>query len=113
MGTWAHHWLYQDFWVLVWPNAGAMPLCAVLGTVGAYCFRRPLRRVWARIRGSLHDPLTVELEALRRHVSNELDAHRRQLKVTLSDHHAAIGDLLDAHTEALAAKVTAAKPRGM
>jgi hypothetical protein len=22
--AWAHRWLYEDFWCLIWPNAGAM-----------------------------------------------------------------------------------------
>lgn len=39
MITWAHRWLFEDFWVLVWPNAGAVPLCAIVGFTGAYVFR--------------------------------------------------------------------------
>jgi len=45
---WAHHWLYQDFWCLIWPNAGAVPLCAVVAGGGAFIFRDRIgRRVTA------------------------------------------------------------------
>ena len=39
MITWLHRWLYEDFWCLIWPNAGAMPLCGIFGAVGAWLFR--------------------------------------------------------------------------
>lgn len=42
--SWIHHWLYEDFWVLVWPNAGAMPLCGLLAGIGAWLFRDRIGR---------------------------------------------------------------------
>jgi hypothetical protein len=57
-----HRWLYEDFWVLVWPNAGAMPLCAVAGFIGAYVFRD---RIGRRLMRWLHKHHEAELQ--RRH----------------------------------------------
>jgi hypothetical protein len=44
MGNFLYHWLYLDFWCLIWPNAGAMPLCAVFGLIGGYLFRDRIGR---------------------------------------------------------------------
>jgi hypothetical protein len=44
MASWAHHWLYQDFWCLIWPNAGAVPLCALVSAIGIYVFRERIGR---------------------------------------------------------------------
>jgi len=65
IGHWAHHWLYEDFWVLVWPNVGAVPLCAAASLIGVYCFRRPLERAWQRARTHLNAPLRAEIAELR------------------------------------------------
>jgi hypothetical protein len=39
IGHFFYRWLYIDFWCLIWPNAGAMPLCAIFGFTGAWLFR--------------------------------------------------------------------------
>jgi hypothetical protein len=65
MGGFLHHWLFEDFWVLVWPNVGAVPLCAAASVIGVYCFRKPLERLWQRIRASMHEPLRAEIAELR------------------------------------------------
>lgn len=62
---WAHRWLFEDFWVLVWPNVGAVPLCAAAGSIGVWCFRRPLERAWRRLREHLHEPVRADLAEIR------------------------------------------------
>jgi hypothetical protein len=58
-----HRWLYEDFWCLVWPNAGAMPLCAIFGFTGAWLFRD---RIGKRLIAWLHKHHTAHLAELSR-----------------------------------------------
>jgi hypothetical protein len=44
IGAWVHHWLFDDFWALVWPNVGAVPLCAAVSLFWVWVFRDRLGR---------------------------------------------------------------------
>jgi|HubBroStandDraft_3_1064219.scaffolds.fasta_scaffold404231_2 hypothetical protein len=63
MISWLYHWLYEDFWCLIWPNAGAVPLCAAMGFLGAWLFRD---RIGRRLAAWLHKHHTAHLQQLER-----------------------------------------------
>ena len=62
---WIHHWLYLDYWVPTWPNAGAIPLCVAFGAIGTYCFRRPLGRLWKRVKADMHRDVRDDISDIR------------------------------------------------
>lgn len=62
MGAWCHHWLYEDFWCLIWPNAGAVPLCAIIGGIGAFIFRDRIGQRLVRWWHKHHTAHLAELE---------------------------------------------------
>jgi hypothetical protein len=62
---WIHHWIFTDYWLPTWPNAGAIPLCVVVGGIGGWIFRKPLKRLWLRFRDHLHEPVRAELAEIR------------------------------------------------
>jgi hypothetical protein len=68
MEAWAHRWLYEDFWCLIWPNAGAMPLCGIFGFIGCFLLRD---RIGRRLAAWWHKHHTAHLEQLARDARKE------------------------------------------
>jgi hypothetical protein len=61
-GDFLYRWIYEDFWCLIWPNAGAMPLCATFGFIGCYVFRDHIGRKLAAWLHKHHAAHLAELE---------------------------------------------------
>lgn len=70
---WLHHWLFLDYWVPTWPNAGAVPLCALAAAIGTLVFRRPLERLARRVRDKALGPVHARLDEIHK---TALAAHR-------------------------------------
>lgn len=64
-GAWWHRWAFEDFWCLIWPNAGAMPLCAAFALTWAWLLRDRIGRRLVRWWHRHHEAHLAELAAQR------------------------------------------------
>lgn len=81
IGHWLYRYLWADFGLPVWPNVGAMPVCAAIAAVFAFFFRdrigRHLGPWWRRHLGHRDELAEIRELAAKAH-RIAADAYRHQ-----------------------------------